>query len=79
MENLLQCRRNVRVKHLKTGEVAPFTIDCDVKRSSTDFALYFLDPYMVIVGHIELAHTSALKLTFQHWKSTGSGTLPKCS
>ena len=55
------------------------SIDCDVTRSSTDLAVSTsLNHNIAIVGHLELEHTSVLKLVFQQWKSEESGNLSKC-
>ena len=55
------------------------SIDCDVKRSSTDLATSTSSIHNIaIVGHAESEHTSVLKLVFQRWKSEESGNLSKC-
>ena len=63
----------------KSGKTFP-SIDCDVTSSSIEVAFSTsLIHDIVSVGQGVFAHTSVLKLAFQHWKSTESGNFPRCS
>ena len=65
-DNLPQSRRYLRIKHLKIKEHVS-SIDCDVKRSTTEVAISTsLIHDIVSVGQGVCAHTSVLKLTLQH-------------
>ena len=75
--DLSQCRRCLRIKHFKIRKCSP-SIDCDVERSSIDFAIS-----TSLIHDIESwwkacsPHTSVQKLSLQQWKSFESVNFPK--